>query len=194
MQFQYQLKRLFESERVWYIPHKLKKSSHIIKLDPVVQGGILRVGGRLHQSALPLDVKHPIILPKDHHVSTLLLRHFHQETGHSGRNYNLSRLRKRFWIPQADSAIRKILSKCVTCRKISAKPGEQRMGSLPQDRLTTDKPPFTNVGIDYFGPLRSGVGGAQSRDMVCRSHVLLSGRFTLKLSIRSRLTLVLTHS
>ncbi|XP_037631889.1 uncharacterized protein LOC119491753 [Sebastes umbrosus] len=131
---------------------KLKGSSHIVKLDPVLQNGILRVGGRLHQSALPEDAKHPVILPKGHHVSTLILRHIHQETGHGGRNYTLSRLRERFWIPQADSAIRKILSKCVTCKKISAKPGEQRMANLPQDRLIPDKPPFTNVGIDFFGP------------------------------------------
>ena len=34
---------------------KLKRSSHTIKLDPVVKDGILRVGGRLHQSALPAD-------------------------------------------------------------------------------------------------------------------------------------------
>lgn len=103
---------------------KLKRSSHMVKLDPVVQDGILRVGGRSHQSALPADAKHPVILPKNHHVSTLILRYTHQETGHSGRNYTLSRLREIFWIPQADSPLRKILSKFATCRKISAKPGE----------------------------------------------------------------------
>lgn len=26
------------------------------------------------------------------------------------------------------------------------------MASLPEDRLLPDKPAFTNVGIDYFGP------------------------------------------
>lgn len=83
---------------------KLKRSSHIVKLDPVMQDGILRVGGRLHQSTLPADVKHPVILPEDHHVSTLILRHIHKETGQ--RNFVLSRLRERFWIPQADSIMR----------------------------------------------------------------------------------------
>ncbi len=137
---------------------KPQRSSPIVKLDPVVQDGILRVGGRLHQSALPSDVKHPMILPKDHHVSTLLLRHFHQKTGHSDRNYTLSRLREIFWIPQACSAVRKILSKCVTCRRISGKPGEQRTANLPQDCLIPDKFPFTSVRIDYVGPFEVKCG------------------------------------
>ena len=32
---------------------KVKRSSPILKLDPLLQDGILRVGGRLHHSALP---------------------------------------------------------------------------------------------------------------------------------------------
>lgn len=96
---------------------KVKGNSHIVKLDPVLQNGMFRVGGRLHQSDLPADVKHPMILPKDHRVSALVLRHSHQQAGHSGRNYTLSRLRERFWTPQA-GAVRKILSKCVTCKRI----------------------------------------------------------------------------
>ena len=27
------------------------------------------------------------------------------------------------------------------------------MADLPEDRLTPEKPPFSFVGIDYFGPL-----------------------------------------
>ncbi len=149
---------------------KLKRSSHFVKLDPIMQDGILRVGGRLHRSALPADAKHPVILPKNHHVSNLILRHIHQETGHSGRSYTLSKLRERFWVPQADSVLRRILSKCVTCRKISAKPGKQWMANLPQDRLIPDNPPFTSVGIDYFGPFEVKCG----RSVVKRYGVLFT--------------------
>lgn len=137
---------------------KIKRTSHIVKLDPLLDNGILRVGGRLERSALPSNVKHPVILHQDHYVSSLILRHIHKQTGHSGRNIMLSKLREKYWIPKADAALRKILSKCVQCKRFSGKPGEQRMANLPQDRLDIDNPPFTNVGIDYFGPFEVKYG------------------------------------
>lgn len=43
----------------------IKRSSYIYKLNPVLQDGILRVGGRLHRSAMPEESKHSAILAKD---------------------------------------------------------------------------------------------------------------------------------
>ncbi|KAK0138795.1 hypothetical protein N1851_024657 [Merluccius polli] len=68
----------------------VKKGSKIYRLDPVLDNGILRVGGRLRRTAMPEERKHPAILAKDHHVSTLILRHVHIQTGHGGRNHMLS--------------------------------------------------------------------------------------------------------
>ncbi|KAL7877734.1 hypothetical protein SRHO_G00043770 [Serrasalmus rhombeus] len=55
------------------------RKSSIFKLDPVLDRGILRVGGRLSKMAMPEEQKHPAILPKGHHVSKLLLHHIHQQ-------------------------------------------------------------------------------------------------------------------
>ena len=55
----------------------VRKSSCLFRLDPVLVDGVLRVGGRLRRSALPEEVKHPAILPKEGHVSTLILHHIH---------------------------------------------------------------------------------------------------------------------
>ncbi len=131
---------------------RVKKTSPIFKLDPVLIDGLLRVGGRLQRATIPEDAKHQMIIPKSHHmhVTDLIVRHYHELSGHSGRDYMLSLLRGKFWIIHANSAVRRLLSRCVDCRKRDGSPGEQKMADLPVDRITSDQPPFTEVGVDYF--------------------------------------------
>lgn len=94
---------------------RVKRTSHIYKLNPVLENGVLRVGGRLSRAAMPEECKHPTILAKDLHISDIILRHIHQKVGHGGRNHMLSSLRQKYWIPGASVAIRRILSKCMVC-------------------------------------------------------------------------------
>ncbi|XP_062617169.1 uncharacterized protein LOC134278886 [Saccostrea cucullata] len=101
---------------------------------------------------MPIECKHPIILPKNHHISTLILRQIHEDLKHSGRNHMMAVLREKYWLVHAASAIRKLVSKCTICRRQGSSVGEQKMASLPEDRLIPDEPPFTRVGVDYFGP------------------------------------------
>lgn len=130
----------------------VRRTSHLYKLNPIMDGDLIRVGGRLSRAAMPLEAKHPVILAKDQHISNLILAHVHQETGHGGRNHMLSHLRQKYWITGACVAIRKVLTKCVICRKLSASPGQQKMADLPHNRITPDEPPFSRVGLDCFGP------------------------------------------
>lgn len=132
---------------------KVKKESTIYKLDPIYEGGVLRVGGRLNRSSMPEDTKHPLLLAKDQHVPTLILRHIHEQLGHGGKNHVLSKLRKKYWITNADSAARKVIGKCYVCRLSRGKVGEQKMADLPTERIIPNLPLFTHVGLDYFGPI-----------------------------------------
>ena len=130
----------------------VKKNSPIYKLDPLLKDGIVRVGGRLSRLSLPEETKHPAILSKGSPVAALILQHIHKQIGHCGRNYMLSKLRTKYWIPQASSLIRGIISRCTVCRRLNSRTGEQKMADLPLDRIIPDQPPFTNVGVDFFGP------------------------------------------
>jgi len=61
--------------------------SPLIYLDPIIDDSrLLRVGGRLSSADMSWEEKHSIILPKSHHVSTLLVRHYHQQVAHQGRH------------------------------------------------------------------------------------------------------------
>lgn len=115
---------------------RVKKSNHLYNLDPILENGVLRVGGR--------------ILAKDLHLSTLILNHVHQVRGHGGQKHTLSQLRQKYWIPGACVAIRKTMSKCVVCRRLNAAPANQYMADLPHDRVSPDEPPFTRAGVDCF--------------------------------------------
>lgn len=131
----------------------VSKDSPLYRLDPFLEDGLLRVGGRLSKSALPVEVKHPVILSKDLHVSQLILRHVHQQLGHAGRNHMLNKSRQKYWIINANSAARQIISKCTVCRRHRGKLSGQKMSDLPKERVLPDTAPFTDVGVDYFGPL-----------------------------------------
>ncbi|CAC5382832.1 unnamed protein product [Mytilus coruscus] len=149
----------------------LKKSSKLFKLNPFIDdNGLLRVRGRLERADLPYDAKHPIILPKDSNISKLIIEDIHRSVGHLGKNSILAELRQKFWIIGASSIIKGIVSKCVICRKYCAPFVDQKMANLPKERLISDKPPFTMVGMDFFGPFQI----KQGRSLVKRYGVIFT--------------------
>ena len=148
----------------------VKRNSPLFKLDPLVRDGLLRVGGRLTRAHISSDAKHQIIIPKGSHVSNLIIDHYHKLSGHSGRQHVLSMIRQKYWIIKANSAVRRVLRGCYSCRKREAPPCEQIMADLPEDRLIPDKPPFTAVGVDFFGPFQV----RRSRSLVKRYGVIFT--------------------
>ena len=132
---------------------QLKMQSTIYKLDPFVDdNGILRVGGRLKHASLSDDVKHPTILPRGSHVSSLITKYYHERVSHQGKGITLSEIRSNgFWLIGGSSTVRSLISSCVKCRKLRAPVVKQKMCDLPADRLECH-PPFTYCAVDYFGP------------------------------------------
>ena len=121
---------------------------------PIVQDGVIRVGGRLQRSSYPTDVKHPIVLPKRHHVTGLVIMDAHCNSGHNASQYVLNKLRRRFHvIGQGRTVKHYIKLNCMVCRNQDANFGTQLMAPLPPARVESGKPVFENCGIDYMGPL-----------------------------------------
>lgn len=96
----------------------LKKTSSLYKLDPFVdKNRLLRIGGRIRRADVPLEVKHPLILPKKSHISDLIVRYFHESVGHhQGRGVTHNTIRQAgYWIVDRRSTVARTISKCVTC-------------------------------------------------------------------------------
>ena len=132
---------------------RIKTTSSLYRLDPFLdEDGLVRVGGRIRRSNLPIEEKHPIILPKKSHVTQLLIRHHHEKVKHQGRGMTMNEIRASgYWIIGGNSSVNSYISKCVICRKQRRPTEVQKMADLPEDRIQP-APPFTNSGVDCFGP------------------------------------------
>ncbi|KAI4894290.1 hypothetical protein NFI96_004725 [Prochilodus magdalenae] len=148
---------------------EIPNNSPLRKLDPVLDGdGLLRIGGRLDHSSLSEEEKHPLIISGHSYVGSLLIDYYHKRVKHQGRVFTEGAIRSDgIWIVGAKRCIARHLFKCVLCKKLRGRTAEQKMSDLPSERLSTE-PPFTNVGIDVFGPwsistLRTRGGVANSK-------------------------------
>ena len=73
----------------------LKASSPLLKLSPFLADDVLRVGGRLRRAPIDEDAKHQVLVPKSTCVAKLIVNHYHNTSGHSGREYVLALVRQR---------------------------------------------------------------------------------------------------
>lgn len=130
----------------------LPSSSPLFHLDPIVDKGLLRVGGRLKKSSLSQELKHPVILPKNCHITKLILSHYHDRICHQGRSQTQMELRVNgFWVIGGSKSVARLIHNCVRCRKLRRPAEEQRMAELPKERVEASAP-FTYCGMDVFGP------------------------------------------
>lgn len=146
--------------------HSVFKKSKIYSLDPFIdKDGCLRVGGRLENSSLNFDGKHPYIIPAKTHLTRLIIVSEHERLLHAGIQLLHSSLRQRYWIINARNEIRSIIHKCLNCFKFRKCQSHQLMGQLPRDRVQISRP-FFNSGVDYAGPFTIRQGGRRSKKRI----------------------------
>jgi len=130
----------------------LPSKSAILSLSPFMdENNVLRVGGRLSNSQLPYSQQHPILLPRHHQFTKLLIESEHIKQLHAGAQLLESTIKRRFWIVRGKDTIRHVINKCVICARYSAKLQQQMMGNLPSSRVVPARP-FLRCGVDFAGP------------------------------------------
>ena len=131
------------------VAHSSKLSTLAPFIDP--DDGTLRVGGRLVDSNLPKDAKHPMVLPYNDYLVKLLLKQTHEENNHCGIQSLLANIRQTFWPINGKTMARNVVHNCIRCSRANPKLMNQVMGNLPCDRVTMTRP-FLTTGVDYCGP------------------------------------------
>lgn len=148
--------------------HSVDKSSPIFCLNPYLdEDGLIRCQGRIDAADIvPIETRRPIILPRKHYVTDLVVHYFHSKVGHQWQETVVAKIREKFWIPSLRIVLRRVISNCQWCRVYKAKIAQPMMGSLPPERLVAFLPPFTNVGLDYFGPVTVAHGRGTEKKWV----------------------------
>ena len=107
---------------------------YLSRLNIYLEDGLIRVGGRFSRSFLDHDSKHPMVSQqnKDYQLHIAQLhnpiasdcssqQNKGYRTDHSthatGRQHVLSELRRRFWVLRANAEVRRVLGRCVKCRR-----------------------------------------------------------------------------
>ena len=149
----------------------VKSDSKLLPLNPIIDDdGILRSDGRLQYAAcLPWEARYPIILPRNHRVTTRIIKDAHEKCHHGGTNHVLSKLSSRYWIQSAREAIRDWERQCMWCRRRKAQPATQIMAPLPELRTRLSLRAFSHCAVDFAGPFitKQGRGKARLKRYLC---------------------------
>ena len=153
-----QVNELRTAEMEWFrsTQDNLKKQENfkqlVSELGVKEDEGILRCVGRLVNSDLEFDARRPMLLPRQHRLTRLVIEECHQRVHHSGVRATLAQLRSKYWVPRGRQVVKKILGECVVCKKLVGKPYNSPPTAALPDFRVKEAPPFSRVGVDFAGP------------------------------------------
>jgi transposase InsO family protein len=131
-------------------------SSRLYRLTPRLGvDGLIRMSSRLEERIPGASL--PIVDGKQHSVR-LFIRSTHEKLGHAGVERTVAEVRTTIVVLQLRTAVRKMVLGCLLCRQRRAVPVPPLMAPLPEARMAPQKPPFTNCGVDFFGPIYVTIG------------------------------------
>ncbi|KAL7299070.1 hypothetical protein TKK_0008162 [Trichogramma kaykai] len=150
---------------------RLPTKSSLLRLVPFMDtSGLLRVGGRLQNSILEYNERHPVILPGNSSLTRCYLEHVHRITLHGGIQLMRSHLARSVWITNGLRMVQGVYHRCVTCTRYQARPRHQRMAPLPEDCVTPTRI-FEVSGVDFAGPfalrMSEGPGSKRMKGYIC---------------------------
>jgi hypothetical protein len=141
-----------ELAQLKYKSNSIKRNIKLLGLQPILLDGIIRVRGRLDNSNLSEDQKHPMIISGKHLFTELLFRYEYKPNLHCAPQLLLSFINQRFWVIGGKSLAKRTFQKCIKCFRVHPRGMQQIIGDLPADRLTPSRA-FYVSGVDLAGPI-----------------------------------------
>ena len=116
-------------------------TSRLRALNPLLDSTqLLRVGGRLANSALSYSQQHPVIADSKDAIIQKWFQHIHISLCHCGPSLLLSYAGTHLHILGARRLSRAVCSQCTTCRRVAPKWTTQLMGDLPSQSSLLSEP------------------------------------------------------
>ena len=116
-------------------------NSPLSRLCPWVDSaGLIRMEGRLENSALPWEVSNPVVLPGKSQLAAAVVWHYHSECHHQGSTITRNAImRGGYHIVGGSRLLKSLIFNCTTCRRLRGKAQEQKMSLLPIIRVLACK-------------------------------------------------------
>ena len=97
--------KIQEAEILW-----IKETQGHLKVDELEkqlglskdEKGIIRSRGRLSDSQASYDTKFPVLLSRNHHVTSLIIRYCHERVMHNCLKETLTEVRSKYWTQRGD--------------------------------------------------------------------------------------------
>ena len=144
----------FETEKNDLLDNKsVTRSSRIAPHSPFLSpNGLICSSGRIKRLMdVGFNVKDPVILDAHHPFVKLFLEHTHVKHYHQGY-YAKDQMQEHYTVLKLRSSLCSIKARSLRCREFPAVTMQPIKSDLAKVRFAYQSIPFTNTGVDYFGP------------------------------------------
>ena len=113
------------------------------------------------------EKKHPVILPHSHPAVKLYLEFQLKHNHHQGVEHIRAEIQRKLWVTGLRNALRSVGHQCLHCKLKRNKTSMPMMSDLPIVRIEDNVTPFTNTGVDYFGPFSIKLFRRTVKNWIC---------------------------
>ena len=110
----------------------------------------------MQNASISFFSKHPILLNKQHVLTTLIVQSAHRRVQHNGLKETLSEVRAKYWIIGGRSLVKAVIHKCVDCRRFEGRPFNPPPAPPLPSFQVTEAPPFAYTAVDFAGAMYVG--------------------------------------